>query len=417
VTRELAVLERLRRWDGLSRLEAILSDKKREANFFRIASRVVRVEGVHSDLLAWLFDPRGWHGLKDGFVAPFIREMLDQTNLGFDGPISNVVVDKEYSTGEGPIDVLVRLRVGDRPVVVGVENKIDAPLGDEQLVRYARGLVTKFSNQAVVLVLLAPDDPDADAPEVQGCEFTSTTYRRVVAHLKAALGAHDDRHEPGIELARHYLETLRTTIVPEPQPAIDRILQEMLAEHQEAWRLIRRRLPSESDDNHAAFAGALCHRLAEKYGAPWQFNLRRTRYVRVFRPGWTCVGRSEAEPVIGINHSAFAPSHYPQVHFRLTARPDDDGNDAWHGIAKLRVKADRDQAALGRLTDALDAGGFLKPDMRGRSQFTIDRKQTSKLTAIERGVVPDSTVDWFMRALEPLIGVVDECLGKDDDRR
>jgi hypothetical protein len=137
----------------------------------------------------------------------------------------------------------------------------------------------------------------------------------------------------------------------------------------------------------------------------------------VFRPGWTYVGRSEAEPVIGINHAAFAPSHYPQVHFRLTARPDDDGIEAWHGIVKLRVKADRDQPALGRLTDALDAAGFLKPDMRGRSQFTIDRKQTSRLAAIERGVVPDSTVEWFMRALAPLIAVVDESLGKGDDRR
>src|SRR5436190_22676677 len=88
VMSKIAVLERFRRWDGLSRLEAILSAKRREPNFFRIVTRVLRVEGVHSDLLAWLLDPNGWHGLKDTFATAFVAEILRQADRTLVGSIS-----------------------------------------------------------------------------------------------------------------------------------------------------------------------------------------------------------------------------------------------------------------------------------------------------------------------------------------
>ena len=75
-TTEHEALKRLEAWDGLQRLDTILDDLRRRPNFFLVAPRVLRVEGVHSDMLAWLLDPRGWHGLSDGFARAFLSAVL-----------------------------------------------------------------------------------------------------------------------------------------------------------------------------------------------------------------------------------------------------------------------------------------------------------------------------------------------------
>ena len=43
---ELKALQRLKSWGGLSRLDAVLQDIRNRPNFFSIAPRVLRVEGV-----------------------------------------------------------------------------------------------------------------------------------------------------------------------------------------------------------------------------------------------------------------------------------------------------------------------------------------------------------------------------------
>jgi hypothetical protein len=247
-------LDRFLEWDGISRLEQILS-ARRGSNFFHIAPRLLRVEGVHSDLLAWLLDPDGWHGLGESFVAPFVSELLRDARADVPGALTGFAVSKEFSTGHGPIDVLVRARSDSVAVVVGLENKIDAPLGDDQLERYARGLVASTQGAVVVLVLLAPEERDVALPRVEGCAFAVTTYRRLAFHLNVALAGRSGG--AGMELARHYLEALRTSIVPEPQPEVDDILRELFTTHGEAWRFIRRRLPSERDEHHARLATTL----------------------------------------------------------------------------------------------------------------------------------------------------------------
>ena len=141
-----------------------------------------RVEGVHSDLLAWLLDPHGWHGLGDAFGRHFIPKALRAAGCQFSGSFAIAKVETEASTGEGPIDVLVHLQNDGRSIVVGIENKIDAPVGgpgpspsadgpglvrrieregsddEDQLARDARRLGFLFGSGNAVLVLLAPTE-------------------------------------------------------------------------------------------------------------------------------------------------------------------------------------------------------------------------------------------------------------------
>lgn len=410
----LAAIQRLQVWDGVSRLETVLQNRRRGPNFFHIAPRVLRVEGIPSDLLAWLLDPQGWHGLGDAFVAPFIAEILRDARSDSGQPLTHVVVDKEFSTGEGPIDVLVRGRLGETPVVVGIENKIEAPLGRNQLDRHARGLVGQFRPGAlVVLVLLTPDEQDVEPPDVEGCEFSQTTYRHLVRHLRAALSARETATGGvGVALARHYLEALRMHIVSEPQPEVDQILRELFQDHREAWREIRRRMPSERDEHHAAQATALCERLGSTLGTPWLFALRRELYVRVFRPSWSALGMGETAPVIGLSDSEYGAAQYSRVHVRLTARPGEDDTDPWVYDARIRLDA-RDKPGVGAsLRSDLAERGYLGPEDRDRQQVTIKLKQTRKLPGLDGDKVPDAVVEWYTKHLVPVIPVLDKYLAK-----
>jgi hypothetical protein len=403
-----ATLERFR--DGVSQLEAALSKLRRGPNFFRVAPRVFRVEGVHSDLLAWLLDPKGFHGLGDSFAVRFMVDALREAGVPVEPPISIVSVQTEAPTGEGPIDILVRAESASTPLVVGIENKIDAPIGDDQLGRYARGLVARFHGVRVVLVLLAPTAREVDEPSVC-CELASVTYRNVVASLAAALSERDvESGSVGTELARHYLEELRTRIVPESQPEIDRILRE-LAGHKEAWRLIRRRLPSERDDSHAALAKAVCDRLSrpDVSGPQWQFAVKRDRYARVFRPDWSALGYRDSDMVIADDSA----TRYSRVHFRLAAAPpDDDAGGRWEYSVRLRLDA-RDNEALGAsIRTGLDGLGCLRPEDREGPQRTVRLKQTSRLPGLAADTVPDDVVEWFVRQIQPLVGVLDAHLGR-----
>ena len=110
--REGTALQNLATWDGLARLDSILNQVRSRPNFFLTVPRILRVEGVHSDMLGWLLDPKGWHGLADRFAVPFGRAMLAACKRCDEGALVVEEVHREFSTGKGPIDILLHLRRG-----------------------------------------------------------------------------------------------------------------------------------------------------------------------------------------------------------------------------------------------------------------------------------------------------------------
>ena len=215
-TTEYKALKRLESWDGLQRLHTIL-DNLRRPNFFLVAPRVLRVEGVHSDMLAWLLDPRGWHGLGDGFARAFLSTVLAECDdVDLTGPLRLDEVHREFSTGNGPIDILMRGHYGDVGVVVGVENKIDSPEGENQLKRYQEGLKKRFPGDSLFLVFLTPDGLE---PQSLPDECTPLRYSKIAEHIDAAISeALEPVDVTGVTLARHYLEALRGHIMTESNP-------------------------------------------------------------------------------------------------------------------------------------------------------------------------------------------------------
>jgi hypothetical protein len=156
---------------GLLR-EITESVKKRSLpNIVRVFPRVLRVESLHSDVLRWLLDPRGWYGLGDRFAGELLRRALGPRCEGADkdhlSARAEMVVDEvhtEIPVGGEIIDIVVLGRWGDRSFVFGVENKIDAPegrkwIGEEevwQLRSQAEALCGFCPEPAVFVALLAP---------------------------------------------------------------------------------------------------------------------------------------------------------------------------------------------------------------------------------------------------------------------
>lgn len=63
---------------------------------------------VHSDVIAWLLDPKGWHDLGDGFGGRFVAGVLAACGHQSDAPMEIDRVQREFSTGHGPVDILIR---------------------------------------------------------------------------------------------------------------------------------------------------------------------------------------------------------------------------------------------------------------------------------------------------------------------
>lgn len=398
----------LQSWkEGVAQLQVLLDareDRRRSPNFFRMVPRLLRKEGVHSDLLAWLLDPHGWHGLGEAFAHRFLGDALAAAGYALAGDFTITRVRTEVSTGQGPIDVLVELTSGARQLLVGIENKVDSPVGGGQLCRYARGLVEGARGRNVVLLLLAPTllDETVDVPD---CCFGTVTYRTVISALEAAL-ADTTAGGAGTELARHYLEILRTNIVPESEPEIDKILNELYAENKAAWKEIRRRLPSERDENHWALANAICQRLDVGSVVQWRFAAQAGRYVRVFMPHWGVpFGQSVSERIVGLEADGIAAPHYPHVHFRFSIDAEDDA-DEWRYVAKLKLDA-RASPQLGAQIRAALAAKDLR--VRDRDQDTTELG-SAKLRAIKNGVVEDDVVEWFNERLVPIAELINRKL-------
>ena len=140
-------------------------------NIFSILG-ISRKELKHSNILVWLLDPNGSHGLGSKFLIRVLRDLathekndsllniIDINKLNF----SNVEIKREVSysndKGEkGSIDMLIDFRDEDDKLVICIENKIDTEDSKGQLDKYQE-FINKdekfFEYKRKVFVYLTP---------------------------------------------------------------------------------------------------------------------------------------------------------------------------------------------------------------------------------------------------------------------
>jgi hypothetical protein len=415
-TVDFAALLELRSWDGLVSLEDALRALQARPNFFTVVGRILKNEAVHSDMLRWLLDPTAWHGLGDGFARRFVKAVLAECGQHVDSPVEVDQVHREFSTGRGPIDLLVTLKPCGRIIALGIENKIDSPESERQLVGYGEGLEECFGQGNVAIAFLTPGRREPN--ERPKCPFASVGYQTVTELLDAAISAAPPKSGGaiGLQLAAQYLDVLRTNVMKEPTE-IDRICSELYKEHPRAWQALRRRLPSERDELHARLGLAICRRFTQAHQGEWRFSVRREDYTRVYRPAWRKLGTSEDDLVIGLSESSkFYDPKYAAVHLRVGIDTlGDEAGERFRYRARIKVHTKQAPADLREAVRQVlgNINGVKVPDRDDQHQFMIPVKSTSRMPSVDDR--PDNVVDWIMglRRFEEAVKALDSVLGKE----
>ena len=121
-------------------------------NIFEVLN-ISHLEIKHSDVLAYLFNNKESHNLKDTFLKEFIYEVEAATNIDLNLTLDDrYTIKREYAIPNGFVDLLL-MSYKHRTIIV-IENKIQSKERDNQLKKYIYFQILYFQlTQEVVLHL------------------------------------------------------------------------------------------------------------------------------------------------------------------------------------------------------------------------------------------------------------------------
>lgn len=375
-----------------------MSRRPSATSVFGILRRVARSESMHSDMIAWLLREDGSHDLGDAFACTFLRSIVA---IGADQKIQIRNVHTEFPTSRGPVDILVEATVDGMPFAVAIENKIDAAETGDQLDRYFRGLRSqpRFKDCEIRLIFLTIDGSQP-VMAIEDSPVSCVGYAAVRDTLRAATaGQRRGAGEYGFTLAQDYLELLGVEIMKDAE--IAKICSDMYRDHCDAWRAIRRRLPSERDDLLKALADSVCQRFELDLGGEWRFSIQKDRYARVWRSDWERLGTRTDSVIAGVEgaHWTFA-----QTHFRLAVEPPAPDSSKKHFKYEVRIKWNPRERKIVEGLKTIDA--FAKRFQRDSNTSTITVAANRRLP----GMDADGTtvLDWIMTTpVRDVVEVID----------
>ncbi len=226
---------------------------------------VERDELRHSDLLAALLRPRV-HRHAEPFLRLFLKEIADglrrhalgaatllrRCEAASSGPILSIKVDRELDR----IDLVLVVNTGDGPLVFGIENKIDAAEGPQQVARYQRALQLAYPGCSSAVLFLTPSgrlsttaDDTAPVPYVPlgyGC------LERVVASLLADVPGTTAEHRVLTEFLDHLRGSIMAT---KTDHKVEERVRAIWREHGTAAALLVAHRPKLADIQSAYEAG------------------------------------------------------------------------------------------------------------------------------------------------------------------
>ena len=196
---------------------------------------VARAEVKHSNALAWLLDPAESHALGDLFLKPVVMDLLRHAGptgrplspAELDGAdLNRTLVHRERKH----IDLTIHSP--DPPLVIAIENKIDAKEHSNQLAKYAEVLRTDFADVPALRVFLTPD---GDEPtEDDWVPYSYADLHAVLARTRrlhtGAIGG-----DVGVFID-HYLSLIGSELMDDKE--IDALCQRIYRNHKRAIDLI-----------------------------------------------------------------------------------------------------------------------------------------------------------------------------------
>ncbi len=207
-----------------------LTYKKDEANIFKIINMADK-EIVHSDMLAWLFNPYENHNLND----KVLKEILIQLSKKEAEYISLLLLDysdlevyREYTIDNGRrIDILMESK--NNKVIFIIENKIWSGEGDNQLEDYKNYIDEKYSDYNRIFLFLTPEKERKE--KYKG--YIHITYSMIYSVLNCVLQENQIKFEIGV-IIRQYKEIIGRYIMGSIDKEMVDLCRKLYVEHKEA---------------------------------------------------------------------------------------------------------------------------------------------------------------------------------------
>lgn len=163
-------------------------------NIFEVLN-ISHLEIKHSDVLAYLFNNKESHNLKDTFLKEFIYEVEAATNIDLNLTLDDsYTVKREYAIPKGFVDLLL-ISYKHKTIIV-IENKIQSKERDNQLKKYKEHFKDKGAGYKLVFIYLTMNDEKASDDE-----YISVNYTTVIKSLERVL-----RYKNYSEKIEYFLE-------------------------------------------------------------------------------------------------------------------------------------------------------------------------------------------------------------------
>lgn len=219
----------------LDNIEDQLKDYLKGFNVFDTL-KVSRTEIRHSNVLAWLFDPRETHGLGGAFIQSFINVIISKgiINNNIDKVKLLLTQFDNYRLfrEKNNIDILAVNDSEQAKVVLVIENKIDSNDHNDQLNRYYEYIESEYDEYERIYLYLTPDGRD---PLEESGNWDLVGYDSIIDAIsrttkKATINQHLQ------QFIDDYLDILRREIVDNNE--LNEICTEIYNKHKEALDLI-----------------------------------------------------------------------------------------------------------------------------------------------------------------------------------
>ena len=163
-------------------------------NIFEILN-ISHLEIKHSDVLAYLFNNKESHNLKDTFLKEFIYEVEAASNIDLNLTLDDsYTIKREYAIPKGFVDLLL-ISYKHKTIIV-IENKIQSKERDNQLKKYKEHFKDKGAGYKLVFIYLTMNDEKASDDE-----YISVNYTTVIKSLVRVL-----RYKNYSEKIEYFLE-------------------------------------------------------------------------------------------------------------------------------------------------------------------------------------------------------------------
>ena len=226
---------------------------------------ISRSEEIHSNILAWLLNPRGSHAIGEAFLVNFLRKTKAATTEEIEKvDWSATDVRREWRNvvdgQSGFLDILVLNR--DARYLCAIENKVFSSEHSEQLTRYRKALEKEFEDFRKSHLFLTRHGVRPGRTEEQRV-WTSVDYGMILKLVDDVID-HDvaNGNDDVVAFLRQYTTTLRRVIVPHTE--LRQMANRLYFKHRQAIDLI-----ISQRDAHLAELRRICTQALQRHG-PWE---------------------------------------------------------------------------------------------------------------------------------------------------